>query len=459
MAPPPSQRTFWIGLLAILLLAFLLRWPALYLPHTGEDEAFYLGLSLKLNHQGMTEYNLTHLDRRIEKVPVYYQVAIAENSKGNMLQNLEERGITYYSEETVSNMPPLYPYLLHVSRQIFGNLGGTAEIIRMVHANLGSKVVFQRPPDLARTQAFAVIANLTFSLLFIGLTAFLGLRMFNAAVGLLAGYLLAVSPVDLLTAQRIWADESVAFFSLLAFWLLWESIQQGIKIWLHFVAGLFVGLAILAKGSGLFILAFAGLLGIYHVTINIIAADRWSFQRTIRSTAPWLALLAGALLVSGFWFSTLYGAYGTFIYTPSQDNLSEVSSWFQMLEARNALGPAFHFVMLQPLFLSFYIQVGLSLRHRDFPIALSWLYAWPILFIILLISIEAKEARYLLPAYPAIAIVSAFALNKLWQRVSERIHNGLIGSVALVCLGIYGWFMVDLGLNTVFSRESIFYLP
>lgn len=454
-----SAQKYWILLAATLLLAFCLRWPAFYLPHSGNDETFYLALALKLEEAGLDGYNLRHIDRTVGDEAVYYHLLHVPASKGSLLEQLEESGVTYYTDEKVSNMPPLYAALLMFSRNLFGNAEASPGSLYMIYGNLGWNVWKVRPSPFAATQGFAVLPNLLFSMGLILVTGLLGKRMFNAQTGVLAAFLMAISPVDLMTSQRIWADEATAFFILVAFWLLWESVCRGCKTMLHGLSGLFLGAAILSKGSGLFACIFAGVFGAVVVVDRMKSGQQMTLWTLAKVTGPWLAMFSVCALVTSFWFFTVYQAYGTLIHRPVQEDVETLSPFFKYLQARPFFGSAFYFVILQPLFICFYLGLGYDLWRRKATAQCLFLYGWILVFISLLVAVGGREARYLLPAYPALAVVTASFLTRAVRASSPYISKGFQVTAAGLVLLIYTWITVEVGLRTVYMGWSLFDLP
>ncbi|HEU5117392.1 MAG TPA: glycosyltransferase family 39 protein, partial [Isosphaeraceae bacterium] len=160
-------------------------------------------------------------------------------------------------------------------------------------------------PGEAMTSTFAVAKGTSFALNLLCLPALYGFarRRFDASVGLLAMALLAVLPVHAIYAGFALRESLVALTSLLAIWFLTEvGAATGARVWVWaFAAGLWGGLAVLARNTAMALMAAGGLFG-------LVAYGR----------RRWLPLvLWGAVVVAmiGPWAWATYQRYGEPFFT------------------------------------------------------------------------------------------------------------------------------------------------
>jgi len=438
-------KTFAI-LGAILVLAASLRVFTFYLPHNHGDQIFYLGLAMKLEKFGLKGYNLQGID--VLSNEYFVAVTPSENStKGNLLEGLEKENIFYYSQEPLSKMPPAFSYLLMMSHKIFSR----EKLFVAVDKNLGPDVVFVRPQIFLKTQFYAVWISFAFSILFIYVTFLLGKLFFNEKVGLWASFLIAISPVDLLTSQRIWTDDMLAFFIALCVLLFWYGRIKNNALF-TFLSGVSVGIATITKGSGIFIMIIIVLFNILTLGKNS-AAIRGTFRHVF-------IFIAASIATAALWYYRVAMIYGTpFPLSGYQKDIEKVSAWFSMLNERSRFCHFYYFVCLTPFFIFFYIEAIQTILRKAVTKEKMFLLLWFLFFTIILVKIRAKEERYMLPAYPAIAILSAVAIEDVRRTLRSVIANKFLCAMVIVCISLActAW-SIYIGLRHVFNNAAIFNL-
>lgn len=431
----------------ILLFAACLRIHTFYLPHNHGDQLFYLGLAMKLEKFGLKGYNLKGID--IIGDNNLLAVVESKGEKGSLLETLEKDNVFYYSKETLSNMPPAFSYLLMFSHRIFS----PNKLFLSVNRNLGPFAILLRPKIFLESQFYAVWINFAFSLLFILMVFFLGRLFFNENVGLWASLLISIAPVDILTSQRLWSDEMISFFTILSVFLFWRG---KIKKNLLFIglSGISAGIAAISKQSGFFIVVII----IIFETLMRYAKDKTISIRLLFNKEL-IVFVLFAISICGFWYAKVTLAYGVPWNTPYQEGIEKVASWFIMLSARDRFGQLYYFLYLLPALALFYFESIITLLKRCFTPERIFCLIWFFLFVLFLILIPAKEARYLLPAYPAIAIFSGVAIENIRKRMNNLSRIKHLGDIAVVAaLFLCSIWSIKLGLNCVFSNSAIFRL-
>jgi 4-amino-4-deoxy-L-arabinose transferase-like glycosyltransferase len=179
----------------------------------------------------------------------------------------------------VPDQPTLDEYFYMTNVKMLKELGGPAEYAalmenyvrvqartemvmlpptRCVYILLGWAwdAVFHSGARMALRHVAAIFSCLSF--LLSGVFAF---RLGGARVALVAGALMAVSPLDLVMAHRELVDGVFAFWVLLSLWLLWENMQRPARLgWLAAYAGS-LAMMVLTKENAFFAaVAIGGLL-------------------------------------------------------------------------------------------------------------------------------------------------------------------------------------------------------
>ena len=131
-----------------------------------------------------------------------------------------------------------------------------------------------------------------------------------------------------------------------------------------------------------------------------------------------LAMVAAFVAVSGFWFLKVYEVYGEFIHKHLAG--SEVSDSFAVIKRNRPPGVLVYLVgipFLSPVFLFAWAVLSKKVRSFAgsdrqwiFPFLACWIFAY---FFILVVFFTGKEHRYMLPAYPAMALLAAYVLNRI----------------------------------------------
>ena len=327
----------------------------------------------------------------------------------------------------------------------------------IVSADLGRRAILLGPPLFFRAQFYSASINLALAVLLIGLTYRLGALAYDRIVALLAAALLAVNPVDLLTSQRIWADELLASCFALSALLIVRGMRSRSSGHL-LVSGLACGLAIVTKGTGLFLL---GINGIFIASSSLLFSTGLSAREKILfAVRAEIMFCLGALPFAFAWHGLVYAHYGTPIYLPKQEGITEVSAWFHELNQRNRAGQLYYFVELFPVFVLFYLEVARQLFGRSVTLERVYLILLPLGCIALLIWTNAREERYLLPAYPMIAVLAAAGLCRVVRGIARlRIRrwqtNVALGLVVCAILVVVS-FNVVYGLGVAWSNTGLF---
>jgi 4-amino-4-deoxy-L-arabinose transferase-like glycosyltransferase len=266
----------------------------------------------------------------------------------------------------------------------------------------------------------------------------LGRRMFNRDVGLLAGVVLATAPAFGAAAHFANPDALLTAFTTLAFLSFWHGHEHGGRGW--FVPpGIFTGLAVLAKGPvGLLLpLGVVFLFLLWSRQLGRLWDRRlgWGIAAFLLVAAPWYAWVGidtKGVFLKGFLLT---------------HNLSRFQS---AMEGHR--GPVVYFLGVLPLgFLlwSAFFVPTLANSLKKFPDekkdsgALRLLACWIGVYLIFFSLSSTKLPNYILPLYPAMAILLARYLDGWRRGVIES--PAWITRLSLASFGLIG-LAVGVGL-------------
>lgn len=449
---------------AILLLAFDLRKNTFNLPHFRGDEHHYIGLAFKLDTQGISGYSLRAINMLgNSQYPNLVQFGLAQD-KGEILKSLAAGGITYY-DEPLHHIPFGFPAALMISHKIFAPgqpyyalaIPNDTELIRKAPPGVGLRY-FRFPKDVSGKQFYAIIVPLFFSLLLIVITYFLAKILFNDQwVALTAMFLMAISPVDLLTSQKVWADDMTAALAALGAFLYCLAVKKNYLL-LALAGGISCGLSIITKQNGAIIPV---VIVAWHFISNLDRLFKKESFLSVVFDKRLMLFAAGIALSTAYWFFKIFSAYGDLLYRPSQENLAEVAKtdWFKFVQSRPKhlylLGipyqnPIFGLAYIAPLWPLF----GKN-DNKNFLLPVAWL----ILSFCLAYKFMGGEERYMLPAYPALAILGAFVANEI-RVFLDGISKSSLGTIVLLAaLMISFMWSPPIGLDVVFHGGALIVKP
>lgn len=272
----------------------------------------------------------------------------------------------------------------------------------------------------------------------------LGRRLCNRSAALLAGLILAGSVAFCAAAHFANPDALLNLCTLLTMWCIWQHYSH--RGWWLLGAGAACGLGMLAKGPVALILPLAAAM---LFTLIRRELRRWCDSRLLGAVlvfvlvaAPWYVWVGletkGEWLAGFFWKHNVERAVGVM---------------------ENHGGPFFYYglVLLAGLapwsvFLYPTIRNALyAIRQREkedsgqriadggTQFLLCWLAVWLVFFSV----VRTKLPNYILPAYPALALLTASFLDE-WRR-SRLELPGWMMPLSLACLALAG-FGIGVGL-------------
>jgi 4-amino-4-deoxy-L-arabinose transferase-like glycosyltransferase len=262
-------------------------------------------------------------------------------------------------------------------------------------------------------------------------TVLLGRQRFGARTGLMAGVVLATTPGYFWHARLALADMMVTAFIVWSAWAFWRALDDPARergwIALFYVC---VGLAVSAKGpAGLMPLVACG---------AFVLTDTGARGLRILRPGMGLAILAGTWAPWGLAFATHGGA--SFLQrVVVEDYALHLARWDRGSELFFALGPLGVAALPWSLFVPMAALSGLRSPDEPTRRTFRFLAAWALAYVVVMTLMTHKRDRYLLPAYPALALMVGW----LWSRwgpadlaTALRRHGGIFVAFAAVAATI-----------------------
>jgi 4-amino-4-deoxy-L-arabinose transferase-like glycosyltransferase len=283
----------------------------------------------------------------------------------------------------------------------------------------------------------------------------LGRALFSPATGLLAGLIHISSILVCLISQMAVPDALLQLFTTLTFYLFWQGYRRSDKgtiprRW-YFLVGIACGLGMLAKGPVALVLPGI-VFGVFLL---------WQRQpRLIWNRRVFLVLLA-CWLVAAPWYvletvqTRGWFAKGFFVtnnvnrfFRPMEDHRGP---WFYHFVAL-LVGLAPWCVFLGPVlwfarpFRQYQADAESSPDHRP---ALRFLWCWIVAYFLFFSCAATKLPNYLLPLFPALALLTASFLES-WRIGNVKLRT----SILIVCVTL--WASIGLGtmVGFIFAGRS-----
>lgn len=298
----------------------------------------------------------------------------------------------------------------------------------------------------------------------LGVVVFYGLarRLFSRSLAFTAAALVALCPHFVALSRILGHDAPTAVFMVISLLSLLLAISTTVKptmkredeallpprpsgslLWLSF-SGLMAGLAFLSKAPALFLIPFV---------VLIFAGRVWQCSTTLyfwfKRLLLWLVVAYLTFVV--FWPAAWVDPVGrplavfenAFLSATDQEEAEDEGYWLVP-----DLGPAYYLVnggfKLSPLVLAGVVlavwYLGRSIippknKNRiaepggnnqtgtppavDASSLLLWLLVFVVLFAFFLTLSDKRSSRYILPAFPPLALLAAFGWLRLWNQVSS----------------------------------------
>ena len=409
-----KHKIIHIALLLItLIIAALLRINAFWLPHISNHEFQNLSLALKLDSLGVQGFNLKGVDYEdfsLDGKTTLRELSVTDDNKqGMVLEKLKAKGINI-NHASIMNTPPGLPFLLMLSEKTIGKNNGYF----ISSTKLGKQVKYYKPGTLVYAQFYAVIIPFVFSLLLVLLTYLLGVWLFGKVTGLIAAFLIATNPVSIFVSQKLWPDEIAVVFLLLSVFLFIKSYKHKALLF-YLISGFMLGIATLfAPYSGLIIIGF---VLFYYWDNRGKMTTVAGVLKTILNPAI-LLIIVGLIIPYTVWYFAIANGLSNWNIISYITNINGYSTLFH--SNHRPLGLfilLFGIPYLSPLFILSWLSFSKKLRsavdlQKRWGFAFLFFWIFPYLTLILVFA-DNFEHRLALVAYPAIALLSAYAINYL----------------------------------------------
>jgi 4-amino-4-deoxy-L-arabinose transferase-like glycosyltransferase len=277
------------------------------------------------------------------------------------------------------------------------------------------------------TELTAVLPAALSGIAGVGMTVLLGRRMFGLRAGVLGGLVLATTWGFFWHARLALADMMVAVFVVAAAVAFWTAVEGGGRRRLPMaIFWLCLGLALSAKGP-------VGLLPVLPCAAFLVAGHGGKGLRELRP----LTGLAVVAVVSVPWALAFALQPGTsYVQSVLVDDFlaPRLRGWRHPLEIFWALGPiGVGFLPWTPFLPSAVRHGWWRPEGDDTRRAFRLLVFWVLAYVIVITLTPHKRDRYLLPTYPALALMIGWLWDRWMTRPltsALRLHGALWAAVA-----------------------------
>lgn len=257
----------------------------------------------------------------------------------------------------------------------------------------------------------------------------LGRRMFNASAALLSGVVLATAIMFCAAAHFANPDALLTACTLLTFLVFWRGIDGRFN---HFTLGACMGVAVLAKGPVGLLLPLA--------TIGMFLL--WSRQLHRLKDGRILHGVGSFALTALPWYLWV-GAETHFEFLRRFIGVHNVGRFLSPMEGHG--GPVYYYVVALALgFAPWSIFLGPVCWHgwkrlEEEPVAASprrFLWCWIVVYVVFFSIARTKLPNYILPAYPAVALLTGGFLDD-WRRGLVSLPSWCLRA-SLACFALVG---------------------
>lgn len=233
-----------------------------------------------------------------------------------------------------------------------------------------------------------------FGVLAVGLTYLIGARLYGRAAGLAAAGLLAVMPYHVLVSRQVLLDGPMACFGVLCLYCVARAVEDAPRRWIA-AAGAALGLAALSKetavvlAGGLFVFGMVGATGRLrrrHLPIGL------GVFLVVFSAYPLSVKLAGA------------SSTGQDFLLWQLLRRANHPLWFYFTTLPSGIGPA---VLLLA-------AIALVVQRSRFGWRERLLVSWTAIPVVFFTVWPVKGYQYLLPVAPALTVLAAVPIARLW---------------------------------------------
>ncbi len=283
------------------------------------------------------------------------------------------------------------------------------------------------------------------------LTYELARRMFGRATGLLAGIVLASAFEFSMLAHAATPDATLLLYTVLTYFLFWSFHEGGSNRWWMPTAAA-CGLAMLTKGP----------VGVALPGLVFLLYFAWNRELSRLLDRRFFGALLVFLLVAGPWYGLVTaetrGEWARVFF--GRENLQRFS-----MPMENHRGPFFYhaaalLVLFVPwsIFLLAAVWYGVkAARLPTEPRPFRFLVCWFGSYLVFFSAAATKLPNYMLPVYPALAILTARFLTR-WHAGELTLPRwtmpGAVAGLVLVGVAVVGGLLVAGGVGNVLPPSA-----
>ena len=319
-------------------------------------------------------------------------------------------------------------------------LQGTPLLAKLPKATY-DQPIFLRPPLFVYLLAFFGIFH---AQVFLPLLSALGTLWTTSAIAtklskqnnqmILSCLVLSFCPILLFSSVRILIDIVLALLVSLCVLITILAIEKA-KTPLFAMAGLIFGLAILTKESAVFILP---------VILYLLLRGGVNLQSLISIAC----FAVAALLISTPWFLYFFKVTGSFARGAVIDAEYLQVPFIKMAVERSWYFYFVHVALISPIYLFGYFEIIERLRKRESLMEVIWVLSYFIPLTVHGFMGNSYQTRYILPAIPALALLTAASLNrqKHWAQLTAvvllayELLTGILNSVVFKLADVFSPF-------------------
>jgi 4-amino-4-deoxy-L-arabinose transferase-like glycosyltransferase len=173
----------------------------------------------------------------------------------------------------------------------------------------------------------------------------------------------------------------------------------------------------------------------------------------------------GIILSSGFWFGKVTAVHGKPIFLSKKESAVEKQPqtvWRKTVTGRPPYTYLAGIPYQNPLFaLAYLVPFWLWFHKKNTKKTLILLlFSWLVVFLLILSKyVQGIEHRYMLPAYPAYAVLGAFILNDLRSLLNKaiRFHVGDMVCITVLIASLY--WSLPLAYEILFCNGALIMKP
>jgi len=401
--------------LIILVFALLLRIAAFYIPHDGWDQIYYTSLAMKLDTLKLSDYNLRDVSIKELSGAGGREIYKSSKSPNDLLHEQKRYGLYMY-DEPLFCQPPGLSFLIKISHDLLAQ--GKGYVYSTHRAFYYAKK--RHFPYFFSEEIYKSIIPLTFSLLTICLVYWFSVTYINLPTAYFATLFLAVNPVDIMSASKVWTDTMASFFFALTLILFYMAYKKN-NVFIMLLSALACAAAIWTRTPSLFLIPIVFFIKLYYFELS----PRKSIWELVDIKIILFLLAVFTLTLP--WFELNVRLFGSPMHIANQKNLGDLFPFVYYVMHRPWYTYPVNIFCQNPLWvLCFFIPFFPIDRQIRFLLCV-WSIT-PILILSLLprFAFVSIEDRYALPSYPAICLAAGYVLSQIHHRYNQVRWVGIV---------------------------------